>query len=170
MNLQNAVQLLELIRIILPHVSALCLADILSQAKTDDVSADDEEEAEATTGITTSPHVVSVESEHPYRPATVSHYRVHFPESVRWMCLEFDGQCCTTQAEDSLQLYLPSAAAAAATADSKDKADAGPVSLSDYWPVLSRFSGVDNWPTASLILPGNYYLIECFNYCNYFYG
>ena len=86
---------------ILPHVSALCLADIVSQAKADDVAAaatataaassssttpaaadDDDaadnaeqEEEEGTTGITTSPHVVSVESEHPYRPATVSHYR-----------------------------------------------------------------------------------------------
>lgn len=73
---QNAVQLLELIRIILPHVSALCLADILSQAKVDDVAPEeDQEEEEETIGITTSPHVVSVESDHPYRPATVSHYR-----------------------------------------------------------------------------------------------
>ena len=87
----------------------------------------------------------------------VDGYRVHFPESVRWMCLEFDSQCCTTQAEDSLQLYLPSAAAASRDRSKGDGADgvAGALSLSDYWPVLSRFSGVDNWPTASLILPGN---------------
>ena len=66
-------QILELIRIILPHVSALCLADILSlQTKSDEVLGGEEQEDGC---FTTSPHVVSVESEHPYRPATVSQYR-----------------------------------------------------------------------------------------------
>jgi hypothetical protein len=61
------------------------------------------------------------------------------------MCLEFDGQCCTSQVEDSLQLYLPSVFP-------KNQADA---SLADYWPALKKFGGTDNWPTHSMILPGN---------------
>ena len=65
------------------------------------------------------------------------------------MCLEFDSQCCTAQPEDSLQLYLPSA--------HSKKQESESVSLSDYWPVLAKFSGADNWPAASLILPGNVY-------------
>ncbi|XP_046440285.1 E3 ubiquitin-protein ligase MYCBP2-like isoform X2 [Daphnia pulex] len=135
---KNAVQILELIRVLLPHVSALCLADILSSEKGGNMPDEDP-------CITTSPKVVVVESDHPYRPATVSHFRVSFPESVRWMCLEFDGQCCTSQVEDSLQLYLPSVFP-------KNQADA---SLADYWPALKKFGGTDNWPTHSMILPGN---------------
>ncbi|KAK4016037.1 hypothetical protein OUZ56_031000 [Daphnia magna] len=135
---KNAVQILELIRVLLPHVSALCLADILSSQKGE--NAPDEDPC-----ITTSPRIVVVESEHPYRPATVSHFRVCFPESVRWMCLEFDSQCCTSQVEDSLQLHLP-------TTLPKSHAN---VSLADYWPLLKKFGGTDNWPSHSMILPGN---------------
>lgn len=68
-----------------------------------------------------------------------------FPENVRWMCLEFDNQCSTSQVEDSLQLYLPSVFP-------KSRGDASV--LADYWPVLTKFGGSDNWPTHSLILPG----------------
>ena len=60
------------------------------------------------------------------------------------MCLEFDSQCCTSQLEDLLQLYLPSVFP-------KTQSDA---SLADYWPVLKKFGGTDNWPTHSVILPG----------------
>ena len=75
----------------------------------------------------------------------VFYFRVCFPESVRWMCLEFDSQCCTAQVEDSLQLYLPSI---------KGREDANLSAFEDYWPVLSKFSGTSNWPTSSIILPG----------------
>jgi E3 ubiquitin-protein ligase MYCBP2 len=61
------------------------------------------------------------------------------------MCLEFDSQCCTTQVEDSLQLYLPSF---------KGREDSV-TNLEDYWPVLSKFSGTSNWPSTSIILPGD---------------
>lgn len=61
------------------------------------------------------------------------------------MCLEFDSLCSTSQVEDSLQLYLPSGF---------KKTHEKTFSLSDYWPVLTKFGGTDNWPTHSLILPG----------------
>ena len=59
--------------------------------------------------------------------------------------MEFDSQCCTTQVEDSLQLYLPSI---------KGREDSV-TALEDYWPVLSKFSGTSNWPSTSIILPGD---------------
>lgn len=60
------------------------------------------------------------------------------------MCLEFDSQCCTSQIEDSLQLHVP-------TTLPKSHAN---VSLADYWPVLKKFGGNDNWPSHSILLPG----------------
>ena len=71
--------------------------------------------------------------------------RVCFPKTVRWMCLEFDSQCCTSQVEDYLQLFLPSA---------NPKSRGHAFNISDYWPVLRKFSGSDNWPSNSLLLPG----------------
>lgn len=63
------------------------------------------------------------------------------------MCLEFDSQCCTIQAEDTLQLYIPSSRL-------KTHGFRHPSASCDYLPVFSKFSGSDNWPASSLILPG----------------
>ncbi|ELW72797.1 putative E3 ubiquitin-protein ligase MYCBP2 [Tupaia chinensis] len=56
---------------------------------------------------TTSNHYAVIESEHPYKPAGVMHYKVTFPECVRWMTIEFDPQCGTAQSEDVLRLLIP---------------------------------------------------------------
>ena len=53
-----------------------------------------------------SQHYAWVESDHPYKPASVNTYRVLFPASVHWMSVEFDPQCSTTQPEDVLQIYI----------------------------------------------------------------
>ena len=52
------------------------------------------------------PHYAWVESEHPYKPASVNNYRVSFPESVQWMSVEFDPRCGTAQMEDVLQIHI----------------------------------------------------------------
>lgn len=64
-----------------------------------------------------------------------------FPESVRWMSLEFDAACSTVQPEDSLQIYIPAIDYA-----SEEKLEH--VSLGEYdsvpmpvWPVLNKFCG-----------------------------
>jgi len=67
------------------------------------------------------------------------------------MCLEFDSQCCTSQVEDYLQLFLPSA---------NPKTRGHAFNISDYWPVLRKFSGSDNWPSNSLLLPGKQVSLE----------
>ncbi|XP_054087808.1 E3 ubiquitin-protein ligase highwire isoform X1 [Zeugodacus cucurbitae] len=57
--------------------------------------------------ITTSNHYCVVESEHPYRSATISCQRVEFPPCVQWLTIEFDPQCGTAQLEDYLLLSIP---------------------------------------------------------------
>ncbi|XP_056648043.1 E3 ubiquitin-protein ligase MYCBP2 isoform X1 [Diorhabda sublineata] len=153
---KSAVHILNLIQELLPHVAALNLmgtssvtmksASTLSSSSNHD-SLDHKIE-------TTSHHYTLVESEHPYKPATVSNYRVLFPDSVKWMSLEFDPACSTVQPEDSLQLFVP------ALDFQKDKNQVMYVEDGDsppmpYWPVLHKFSGRLQWPTNSVILPGH---------------
>lgn len=56
---------------------------------------------------TTSNHYCIVESEHPYRSASINCYRVEFPPCVQWLTIEFDAQCGTAQLEDYLLVSLP---------------------------------------------------------------
>lgn len=56
---------------------------------------------------TTSRHCCSVESEHPYKSASITTYRVVFPPCVQWFSIEFDPQCGTAQPEDYLTLSIP---------------------------------------------------------------
>jgi len=90
--------------------------------------------------------------------------------------VEFDRRCGTAQSEDCLQLYIPApaalashpptppaptppTAAAAAAAGGGDAGDGGGggdgvESVSAWWPVLSRFHGVNGWPSSAVVLPG----------------
>lgn len=56
---------------------------------------------------TTSNHYCVVESEHPYRSASINCYRVEFPPCVQWLTIEFDPQCGTAQMEDYLLVSVP---------------------------------------------------------------
>lgn len=74
-------------------------------------------------------------------------FRVAFPDTVKWLSLEFDPICGTAQPEDCLQLYVPSSGLTNGTAQPQnipglrvvepDDVDAVPV---PYWPVLHKFS------------------------------
>ena len=88
-----------------------------------------------------------VESEHPYKPGIVSHYRVNFPELVQWLVLEFDSQSATAQPEDRLNVLIPR--------HSNSHASDSDVVLSSYWSVLKPFSGADDWPKHAVVLPGH---------------
>ncbi|XP_068251620.1 E3 ubiquitin-protein ligase MYCBP2 isoform X12 [Nyctibius grandis] len=101
---------------------------------------------------TTSNHYAVVESEHPYKPACVTHYKVTFPECVRWITIEFDTQCGTAQSEDVLRLLIPVKIA--------QSLGFGPKHVSVHenlnsWIELKKFSGSSGWPTMVLVLPGN---------------
>ena len=108
----SAVQVLTFIQEILPSVASLQNLYLLNQENT----SSDEAESEAAVPASkkeleqdleaASQHYAWVESDHPYKPASVNVYRVQFPASVQWMSVEFDPQCSTTQPEDVLQLYI----------------------------------------------------------------
>uniref|UniRef100_H3A1N3 RCR-type E3 ubiquitin transferase n=1 Tax=Latimeria chalumnae TaxID=7897 RepID=H3A1N3_LATCH len=100
---------------------------------------------------TTSNHYAVVESDHPYKPASVAQYKVSFPECVRWMTIEFDPQCGTGQPEDVLRLLIPSRAFQNSGFASKQTAV--PDSLNS-WIELKKFSCSSGWPTTVLVLPG----------------
>ena len=135
-------------------------------------------EANVTTDeTTTSNHCVVVESDHPYKTASVSNHRVNFSSKVKWMSLEFDPRCGTAQPEDSLQMYIPSlnrlkfisasssssvtsSPTSPATTTTVSKSDCDILSSCDYWPVCKRMTGRAGlqssvWPSRTIILPGN---------------
>ncbi|XP_071991479.1 E3 ubiquitin-protein ligase MYCBP2 isoform X7 [Engystomops pustulosus] len=106
---------------------------------------------EQLSACTTSNHYAVVESEHPYKAASVMQYKVSFPECVRWLSVEFDPQCGTAQSEDVLRLMIPGRNAQISGFGPKF-----PVHESlNSWVELKKFSGSSGWPTAVLILPGN---------------
>ncbi|XP_048349653.1 E3 ubiquitin-protein ligase MYCBP2 isoform X14 [Sphaerodactylus townsendi] len=101
---------------------------------------------------TTSNHYAVIECEHPYKPAAITHYKVTFPECVRWMTIEFDSQCGTAQSEDVLRLLIP--------ARILQNSGFGPKQIAVHenlnsWIELKKFSGSSGWPTMVLVLPGN---------------
>lgn len=71
-------------------------------------------------------------------------FRVTFPETVKWMSLEFDPQCATAQPEDCLQLYVPTISDTIQKSTTINKTthseEPDPPAL-PYWPVLHKFSG-----------------------------
>ncbi|XP_069614194.1 E3 ubiquitin-protein ligase MYCBP2 isoform X15 [Ranitomeya imitator] len=106
---------------------------------------------EQLSACTTSNHYAVVESEHPYKAASVMQYKVSFPECVRWVSVEFDPQCGTAQSEDVLRLMIPGRNAHFSGFGPKF-----PVHENlNSWVELKKFSGSSGWPSAVLILPGN---------------
>ncbi|XP_037938854.1 E3 ubiquitin-protein ligase highwire [Teleopsis dalmanni] len=135
---KSSVQILGLIKEILPHISALnqlfvskeqvnpaigTVAQRIRNAAAIVIASENKElelrkkpELELNQQIgeklgmdsnTTSNHYCVVESEHPYRSATINCYRVEFPPCVQWLTIEFDSQCGTAQLEDYLLLSIP---------------------------------------------------------------
>ncbi|KAI1288150.1 E3 ubiquitin-protein ligase MYCBP2 [Halotydeus destructor] len=111
--------------------------------------------------VTTSKLYVIVESEHPYKSASVSNYHVSFPSNIKWMSIEFDPRCGTAQPEDALQLFIPSTKlfgkGLEAPSAPSVKQDGVDLATGDYWPVFRKFTGSSGvgWPTKCVILPGN---------------
>ncbi|PNF26946.1 hypothetical protein B7P43_G12700 [Cryptotermes secundus] len=157
---RSGVQVLNLIQELLPHVAALnSLSSNMHQStgSLDSVGGQDSQGYfQPSSTNTTSHHYAWVESDHPYKPATVSNYRVSFPESVKWLCIEFDPQCGTAQAEDSLQLYIPSLPTSSSVAKGTTDDSEGDTSPVPYWPILQKFNrGSNSWPQTAIVLPGN---------------
>ncbi|KAI5729573.1 hypothetical protein M8J76_004011 [Diaphorina citri] len=134
-DVKSAVDILLSIKDLLPHVSCL---NLLARAHNSYPNSNDMVDL-----CTTSHHYVWVESEHPYKPATVSNYRVSFPDCVKWLTVEFDPKCGTCQAEDTLQLFIP-------------MRPENPSESSSYIAVTHKLSnGYTQWPQYTIVLPGN---------------
>jgi len=145
-----AVQVLSLVQDLLPSVSEL---NNHSRKMTANILSPTSQEPDLP-----APHYAWVESEHPYKPAGLSNYRVVFPPSVRWMAVEFDPSCSTSQQEDTLQLYIRNPAAQrprnlASPLVTSQNTDL--VKSQKYSSVLSKFSGKSGWPSHGVVLPGN---------------
>ena len=85
-----------------------------------------------------------------------------FPQCVKWLVLEFDPQCGTAQAEDSLQLFIPAYRKIGSTVKPADVPDTEQVGSDvPLWPVLKKYHGTNNWPSTALILPGMVEGMKC---------
>ena len=94
------------------------------------------------------PHYAWVESEHPYKPASVNNYRVAFPESVQWMSVEFDPRCGTAQMEDVLQIHIRNPTFRAPSSHSSNSSQQTGVQFNRHfcWPRIRP----RKWPKSSL--------------------
>ena len=86
------------------------------------------------------------------------------------MSVEFDPQCCTTQPEDVLQIYIKNrngdkettsinngntSTNSGNTSTTTGVLNQNELTAQKYTPVLKKFSGTNNWPRQNVILPGN---------------
>lgn len=121
---KSSVQILCLIREMLPHVSALnqlnsnkdktlepSSKEYCQQYSRDEniFSKDLDDAKQHLLDLnTTSNHYCILESDHPYKSASISTFCVEFPPCVQWFTIEFDPQCGTAQPEDYLLVSIPS--------------------------------------------------------------
>ncbi|XP_058885309.1 E3 ubiquitin-protein ligase MYCBP2 isoform X12 [Acipenser ruthenus] len=148
-----AVEVFGLVQELLPAVSALnqkyAPPAFNPNQSTDSTTGNQPEQG--LSASTTSNHYSVTESDHPYKQASVTQYKVSFPDCVQWMTIEFDPQCGTAQPEDVLRLMIPSKPLQVPGFGSKHSTHE---SL-NTWTELKKFSGSCGWPTTVLVLPGN---------------
>ncbi|XDV30963.1 hypothetical protein PO909_033770, partial [Leuciscus waleckii] len=148
-----AVEVFGLVQELLPAVSALnqkyAPPAFNPNQSTDSTTGNQPEQG--LSACTTSNHYAVIESDHPYKQAGVTQYKVSFPDCVRWITVEFDPQCGTAQPEDVLRLLIPSRSMHYSGLGSKALAH----ETINSWTELKKFSGSNGWPTSVLVLPGN---------------
>lgn len=121
---KSSVQILCLIREMLPHVSALNQLNsnkdktlepssreyCQQYSREENIFSKDLDDAKQhlLDLNTTSNHYCILESDHPYKSASISTFGVEFPPCVQWFTIEFDPQCGTAQPEDYLLVSIPS--------------------------------------------------------------
>uniref|UniRef100_A0A8C4T2S5 E3 ubiquitin-protein ligase MYCBP2 n=1 Tax=Erpetoichthys calabaricus TaxID=27687 RepID=A0A8C4T2S5_ERPCA len=148
-----AVEVFGLVQELLPAVSALnqkyAPPAFNPNQSTDSTTGNQPEQG--LSACTTSSHYAVIESDHPYKQASVTQYKVSFPDCVRWITIEFDSQCGTAQPEDVLRLMIPSRSLQFCGFAAKHTVHE---SL-NTWTELKKFFGSSGWPTTVLVLPGN---------------
>ncbi|XP_030198582.1 E3 ubiquitin-protein ligase MYCBP2 isoform X5 [Gadus morhua] len=148
-----AVEVFGLVQDLLPSVAALnkkyAPPTFNPNQSTDSTTGNQPEQG--LSACTTSSNYSVIESDHPYKQAGVTQYKVSFPECIRWTSIEFDPQCGTAQPEDVLRLFIPSRTLHLSSLAAKPLAQ----DTINTWIELRKFSGATGWPTTVLVLPGN---------------
>uniref|UniRef100_A0A182NZK4 PHR domain-containing protein n=1 Tax=Anopheles epiroticus TaxID=199890 RepID=A0A182NZK4_9DIPT len=159
MDLKVSVEVLSLVQEILPPITALnelrrhrnvgkCFAPMSNSG----VNAATTITSSATSMNTTSQHYCILESDHPYKTASLTAYRVRFPTTVRWMCLTFDAQCGTVQEEDRVKVKIPNRRGERSAGSGNEKD-----SLDD-WCTVRMYNTPARWsyggPGRAMVLPG----------------
>uniref|UniRef100_A0A182TRI3 PHR domain-containing protein n=2 Tax=Anopheles melas TaxID=34690 RepID=A0A182TRI3_9DIPT len=158
MDLKVSVEVLSMVQEILPPITALnelrwqrgsvgkCFAHMTHSSGP--VGNGTTITSSATSMNTTSQHYCILESDHPYKTASLTAYRVRFPATVRWMCLTFDAQCGTVQEEDRVKVKIP--IRRSGSGSDKD-------SLDD-WCTVRMYNTPARWayggPGRAMVLPG----------------
>lgn len=174
-----SVEILNLVKSILPHVSSwnqICNKNLPSPAHelTEKASVPSYELC------TTSNYYAILESDHPYKGTSIYSYKVEFPSSVKWMSLEFDPQCGTAQPEDCLKLLIPTSMNNGRNSK-EDINDCGKMNIqknissnekdqqtsSDQQIMIKKFNTENGWSTNAIIVPGNEIMLSLETASNY---
>jgi RCR-type E3 ubiquitin transferase len=171
-----SVEILNLVKLILPHVSAwnqICNKSLTSSAHQEASNLATKYEL-----CTTSNYYAILESDHPYKGTSIYSYKVEFPSTVKWMSLEFDPQCGTAQPEDCLKILIP-----ASIQNSKSNKmdeygktkiqknittnDNEPPAINEQQIMIKKFNTENGWSTNAIIVPGNEILLSLETASNY---
>ncbi|XP_053668136.1 E3 ubiquitin-protein ligase highwire [Anopheles marshallii] len=158
MDLKVSVEVLSMVQDILPPITALNelrrqrhVGKCFTHMTNSGANATTTITSSATSMNTTSPHYCILESDHPYKTASLTAYRVRFPATVRWMCLTFDAQCGTVQEEDRVKVKIPNRRGDRGnTGNEKDALD--------DWCTVRMYNTPSRWgyggPGRAMVLPG----------------
>lgn len=172
-----SVEILNLVKSILPHVSSwnqICNKNTPSPAH----QVIEKAPLQNYELCTTSNYYAILESDHPYKGTSIYSYKVEFPQSVKWMSLEFDPQCGTAQPEDCLKILIPESLDSIKNAKSDEK---GKVKIqknissnekdsqtsSEQQIMIKKFNTENGWSTNAIIVPGNEIMLSLETASNY---
>lgn len=172
-----SVEILNLVKSILPHVSSwnqICNKNLSSPAH----QSADKTLVQNYELCTTSNYYAILESDHPYKGTSIYSYKVEFPPSVKWMSLEFDPQCGTAQPEDCLKILIPASMDNMRSGKSdeggKMKVQKNVASnekdhqtSAEQQIMIKKFNTENGWSTNAIIVPGNEIMLSLETASNY---
>lgn len=171
-----SVEILNLVKSILPHVSSwnqICNKNLSSPVHQ---PIDKSQTLQNYELCTTSNYYAILESDHPYKGTSIYSYKVEFPSTVKWMSLEFDPQCGTAQPEDCLKILIP----AINESGIRSNDEQGKVKVqknilsndkdfqtSNEQIMIKKFNTENGWSTNAIIVPGNEIMLSLETASNY---
>ena len=173
-----SVEILNLVKCILPHISSWNQICSKNTSPAHNIYEKTTNTLNSYELCTTSNHYAILESDHPYKGTSIYSYKVEFPQSVKWMSLEFDPQCGTAQPEDCLKILIPSnnEASGSNSFDEKGKLKVqksvlindkeGPA-VNEQQIMIKKFNTESGWSTNAIIVPGNEIMLSLETASNY---